>query len=88
MKYIEPVKSVKIEQDVKKSIIFFFVSLSKLSNIFNEKQKNTFYKIYEKLIGIRQFEPDIIKHAILGLRFLFCNESPEQKIVFNIIKKN
>ena len=87
MKYLEPAKSVKIELDVKKSMSYFFVSLSKLSDVFNEKQKNTFYKIYEKLIGIRQFEPDIIRHAIMGLRFLFCNESPEQKIVFNIIKK-
>ena len=60
MKYLEPAKSVKIELDVKKSMSYFFVTLSKLSDIFNEKQKNTFYKINEKLIGIRQFEPDMI----------------------------
>ena len=88
MKYIEPVKSVKIEQDVKKSIIFFFVSLSKLSNSFNEKQKNTFFKIYEQIIGARQFEPDIIMHAIIGLKFLLYSDKPETKIIFNIIKKN
>ena len=47
MGYLEQNKPVKLEQETKKATICFFVSLSKLSNNFNEKQKNTFYKIYE-----------------------------------------
>ena len=52
IKYLEQNKSIKNEQESKKAAIFFFVSLSKLSNILNEKQKNTFYKIYEKFLGV------------------------------------
>jgi len=87
-KYLEPAKSIKIEQDVKKSIIYFFVCLSRINNIFNEKQKNLFYKIYEKLIEVRNFEPIIILYAILGLRYIFCNDKSDNKFIFNIIKKN
>ena len=87
MKYLEQSKPVKNEQEAKKSAIFFFVSLSKLSNILNEKQKNTFYKIYEKFLGV-MFDCDILMHVILGIRLLFYLDKSKEKTVFNIIKKN
>ena len=52
MKYLEQNKSTKMEQEAKKAAIFFFISLSKLSYKFSEKQKITFYKIYEKFLGV------------------------------------
>ena len=88
MKYLEPSKSIKVEQDAKKAATFFFVSLSRISNFLNEKQKNTFYKIYEKLLGFKQFEPDVLTHAIVGLRFLFCLDHSKEKSVYNFIKRN
>ena len=87
IKYLEQNKSIKNEQESKKAAIFFFVSLSKLSNILNEKQKNTFYKIYEKFLGV-MFDSDILMHVIVGIRFLFLFDKSEEKIVYNIIKKN
>jgi len=88
MKYLESTKSIKVEQDYKKAATFFFVSFSRISNFLSEKQKNTFYKIYEKLLGFKQFEPDILMHAIVGLRFLFCFDQSKEKSVYNFIKRN
>lgn len=89
MKYLEPASLIKIEeQDLRKSYIFFFSILSKLSNFFSETQKFTFYKVYDKLIDILQLDPDIFVNALFGLRFLLCNDKPEEKTVFNFIKNN
>ena len=87
MRYREQNKPVKLEQETKKATIYFFVSLSKLSNNFNEKQKNTFYKIYENFLGIK-LDSDVPTHIIVGIRFLFICDQSEEKTVFNIIKKN
>ena len=86
-KYLEPVKSIKEEQNTKKAGICFFASLSKLGGIFNEKQKTTFYKIYEKLIGIMQFDSEVMTNAITGLNSIFASDNSKEKIIFNIIKK-
>ena len=88
MKYLEPTKSIKVQQEAKKAATFFFVSLSRLSNFLNEKQKSTFYKIYEKLLVFKQFEPDILVHAVVGLRFLFWLDKSKEKQVYNFIKRN
>ena len=88
MKYLEPTKSIKVQQEAKKAATFFFVSLSRLSNFLNEKQKSTFYKIYEKLLVFKQFEPDILVHAVVGLRFLFWLDKSKEKHVYNFIKRN
>jgi hypothetical protein len=87
MRYREQNKPVKLEQETKKATIYFFVSLSKLSNNFNEKQKNTFYKIYKNFLGIK-LDSDVPTHIIVGIRFLFICDQSEEKTVFNIIKKN
>lgn len=87
IKYLEPAKSIKIEQNTKKAGISFFTCLSKLGDIFNEKQKTTFYKIYEKLIGIMQFDSDVLTNAIIGLKTIFILDNSKEKIIFNIIKK-
>ena len=87
MKYLEQNKSVKIEQEAKKAAIYFFISLSKLSNSFSEKQKNTFYKIYEKFLGVN-FDSVVLMHIIVGIRFLFTFDKSKEKTIFNIIKKN
>ena len=87
MKYLEQNKSVKIEQEAKKAAIYFFISLSKLSNSFSEKQKNTFYKIYEKFLGVN-FDSFFLMHIIVGIRFLFTFDKSKEKTIFNIIKKN
>ena len=87
MKYLEQNKSTKMEQESKKAAIFFFISLSKLSNNFSEKQKITFYKIYEKFLGVN-FDSVVLMHIIVGIRFLFTLDKSEEKTVFNIIKKN
>ena len=87
-KYLEPSKSIVIEHESKKACFYFLVSFSKLSNLFNEKQKNTFYIIYEKLLEFKQFDPDVLFHSIAGLKSLFCNDKSEEKMVFNLIKKN
>jgi hypothetical protein len=88
MKYLEPTKSIKVQQEAKKAATFFFVSLSRLSNFLNEKQKNTFYKIYEKLLSFKQFEPDVLMHAIVGLRYLFWLDESKEKSVYNFIKRD
>ncbi len=87
MKYLEQTKPAKNEQEAKRSAIIFFVSLSKLGNILNEKQKITFYKIYEKFLGV-QFDSEILLYVIFGIRFLFTLDTSKEKILFNIIKKN
>ena len=69
MKYLEQNKPVKnFEQEAKKSTILFFISLSKLANILTDKQVNTFYKIYEKFIGVK-FDSEILLKIICGIRF-------------------
>ena len=88
MKYIKPMESIKLQYDVKKSMSYFFISLSTISDIFNEKQKKTFFKIYEQLLEVRMFEVDIILSALKGLKIMFVKDQPEKKIVFNIIKNN
>lgn len=88
MKYLEPTKTIKVQQEAKKAATYFFVSFSRLSNFLNEKQKNTFYKIYEKLLGFKQFEPDILNHAIVGIRYLFWLDESKEKTVYNFIKRN
>ena len=86
MKYLEQNKPVKnFEQEAKKSTILFFISLSKLANILTEKQVNTFYKIYEKFLGIK-FDSEILLNIIGGIRFLFTSRPSKEKIVFNLIK--
>ena len=87
MKYLEQNRPVKMEQEAKKAAIYFFISLSKLSNSFSEKQKNTFYKIYEKFLGVN-FDSVVLMHIIVGIRFLFTFDKSEEKTIFNIIKKN
>ena len=87
-KYLEPIKSKKLEQEAKIENIFFLLSFSKLSNLFNEKQKNTFYKIYEKLLEFNQLEPNILMNVIISLKFFFCLDKSKEKVIFNIIKKN
>lgn len=87
-KYLEQNRPAKLfENEAKKDTILFFVSLSKLSNILNEKQKTSFYIIYEKFLGV-MFDSDIIIHVIFGIRNLILSDSPKEKIIFNIIKKN
>ena len=88
IKYLEPATSIKLEQNSKKATISFFVSLSKLSNIFTEKQKNAFYKLYEKLIGVMQNDPNVLTEAIIGLKYLFFSDKSKEKTVYNIIIKN
>ena len=86
MKYLEQNKPVKnFEQEAKKSTILFFISLSKLANILTDKQVNTFYKIYEKFIGVK-FDSEILLKIICGIRFLFTSRLSKEKIVFNLIK--
>lgn len=87
MKYLEQTKLLPIEQEAKQAAIFFFISLSKLSNIFNEKQKNTFFKIYEKFLGVN-FDSLVLMHVIVGIRFLFEYDKSKEKVIFNLIKKN
>ena len=86
--YLEPKSSIKVDQDARKATVSFFVCLSKLSDIFNEKQKNTFYKIFEKLISVMQFDSKILTEALIGLRYLFYMDKSKEKIVYNIIKNN
>lgn len=87
-KYLEQNRPVKLfENEAKKDAILFFVSLSKLSNILNEKQKTSFYIIYEKFLGV-MFDSELIIYVIFGIRNLFLSDSPKEKIIFNIIKKN
>lgn len=88
IKYLEPTSSIKVEQNAKKATVSFFVCLSKFSEMFNEKQKNTFYKIFEKLIGIMQFDSKVLSEALIGLKYLFYVDNSEEKIVYNIIKNN
>ena len=86
MKYLEQNKPVKnFEQEAKKSTILFFISLSKLANILTDKQVNTFYKIYEKFLGVK-FDSEILLKIICGIRFLFTSRLSKEKIVFNLIK--
>ena len=87
MKYLEQGKPAKNEQEAKRSAIIFFVSLSKLGNYLNEKQKMTFYKIYEKFLGV-QFDSEILLYVIFGIKILFTLETTKEKPLFNIIKKN
>ena len=88
IKYLEPSTSIKFEQNTRKATVSFFVCLSKSSDIFNEKQKNTFYKIFEKLISVMQFDLKILTEALIGLRYLFYMDKSKEKIVYNIIKNN
>lgn len=88
IKYLEPSTSIKFEQNTRKATVSFFVCLSKSSDIFNEKQKNTFYKIFEKLISVMQFDSKILTEALIGLRYLFYMDKSKEKIVYNIIKNN
>ena len=87
MKYLEQGKPAKNEQEAKRAAIIFFVSLSKLGNYLNEKQKMTFYKIYEKFLGV-QFDSEILLYVIFGIKILFTLETTKEKPLFNIIKKN
>ena len=87
MKYLEQAKPAKNEQEAKRSAIIFFVSLSKLGNYLNEKQKITFYKIYEKFLGV-QFDSEILLYVIFGIKFLFTLGTSKEKTIFNIIKKS
>ena len=86
-KYLEQNKPEKLEQEAKKAAIYFFISLSKLSNSFSEKQKNTFYKIYEKFLGVN-FDSVFSMNIIIGIRSLFTFDKSGEKTMFNIIKKN
>ena len=86
-RYLEQNRPEKLEQEAKKAAIYFFVSLSKLSNNFSEKQKFTFYKIYENFLGVN-FDSDVLMHIIIGIRFLFIFDQSKEKTVFNIIKAN
>ena len=86
-KYLEQTKPFKFEQEAKKSAIFFFISLSKLCNIFTEKQKNSFFQIYDKFLCVN-FDSLVLMHVIFGIKYLFVNDESEEKIVFNFIKKN
>ena len=88
VKYLDPQSSIKIDQNARNATVSFFVSLSKLSELFNEKQKNTFYKIFEKLIGVIQFDPKVLNEALTGLKYLFYMDNSKEKIVYNIIKNN
>ena len=90
IKYLEPASLIKIEeQELRKSYMFFFSSLCKLSKFFTENQKNTFYKIYDKLIDVMQLDSEILNNALIGLKFLLNNDqNSEEKITFNNIKKN
>ena len=59
------------------------------SKFFTENQKNTFYKIYDKLIDVMQLDSEILNNALIGLKFLLNNDqNSEEKITFNNIKKN
>ena len=84
-KYLEPKKPTIIEQSVKNAGLTFFVSLTKIANTFNEKQINTFYKIFEKLISLIQ-DSEIFYYTIIGLKSLFLSD--KFKIIFNSIKNN
>ena len=86
--YLEPKSSIKVDQDARKATVSFFVCLIKLSDIFNEKQKNTFYKIFEGLISVMQFDSEILFQAIVGIRYLFYLDKSKEKVVYNIIKNN
>ena len=88
IKYLEPTSSIKIDQNARKATVSFFVSLSKFSEIFNENQKKTFYKIFERLISVMQFDPEVLYEALIGLRSLLYNYKSEEKIVYNFIKNN
>ena len=87
-KYLKPQSSIKVDQDARKATVSFFVCLIKLSDIFNEKQKNTFYKIFEGLISVMQFDSEILFQAIVGIRYLFYLDKSKEKVVYNIIKNN
>ena len=87
MKYLEQNKPDPFEQEAKKAAIYFFISLSRLSNSLKEKQKVTFYNIFVKFLGVK-FDNDILMHVIVGLRYLFDYDKSKEKIVYNIIKKN
>ena len=87
-KYLKPQSSIKVDQDARKATVSFFVCLIKLSDIFNEKQKNTFYKIFEGLISFMQFDSEILFQAIVGIRYLFYLDKSKEKVVYNIIKNN
>jgi len=86
IQYLDQNESVKMEHEAKKAAIYFFISLSKFSNSFSENQKNTFYKIYEKFLGVN-FDSVILMHIIVGIRFLFTFDKSKEKTIFNIIKK-
>ena len=68
-KYLAPKKPINVEQDVKKAGLIFFASLTKIADTFNEKQKNSFYKIFEKLITLIQ-DSEVLYNTIVGLKFL------------------
>ena len=87
MKYLEQSKPDRLEQAAKKSAIIFFVSLSKISNLFNEKQKTTFFKIFQNFLGVK-FDSQILLYVIIGIKYLFSYDSTKEKTVFNLIKKN
>ena len=87
MKYLEPAKSFSKEVIIKRSGLGFFASLMKISNIFNEKHKNTFYKIFEKIICLSH-DSETLSNGIIGLKILFLEETLEKKTIFNIIKNN
>ena len=84
-KYLAPKKPINVEQDVKKAGLIFFASLTKIADTFNEKQKNSFYKIFEKLITLIQ-DSEVLYNTIVGLKFLFLSD--KSKIIFNIIKND
>ena len=87
MKYLEPAKSFNKEVIIKRTGLGFFASLMKISNIFNEKHKNTFYKIFEKIICLSH-DSETLSNGIIGLKILFLEETLEKKTIFNIIKNN
>ena len=86
-KYLEPAKSFSKDLMIKRSGISFFASLMKNSDIFSEKHKTTFYKIFEKIISFSH-DSEALSNAIIGLKILFLGETLEKKIIFNIIKYN
>ena len=89
VKYLEPSSTIKIEdQDSRKANVSFFLSLSRLSKIFSEKQKITFYKIYVKLIETMHFDTGMFTDSLAGLKYLFSNDTSEEKVIFNMIKNN
>ena len=88
MQHLEQNKPIKnFEPESKKSAILFFISLSKFANILTDKQINTFYKIYERFLGVK-IDSEILLNAICGIRDLFTSGPSKEKIVFNLIKSN